>query len=123
MSSKTLSQQEVTDLGNNFIRSQLVTNRLPYSARLYWQSLDSSLAQLRDAVGIAPAASSATMLRPTAFHESLVPLLDLAALTSAHVVGGHGNPDGMHWGWDAHQVVGAALAETIRTLLKSEAHP
>jgi lysophospholipase L1-like esterase len=52
-----------------------------------------------------------------------VPLLDLAALTSEHVLGGHGNPDGMHWGWDAHQIVGTALADTIRSLLGSDAHP
>jgi lysophospholipase L1-like esterase len=52
-----------------------------------------------------------------------VPLLDLAALTSEHVLGGHGNPDGMHWGWDAHQIVGNALADTIRSLLGSDAHP
>lgn len=52
-----------------------------------------------------------------------VPLLDLAALTSEHVLGGHGNPDGMHWGWDAHRIVGTALADTIRSLLGSDAHP
>lgn len=52
-----------------------------------------------------------------------VPLLDLAALTRDHVLGGHGNPDGMHWGWDAHQVVGAALADTIRSLLESDGPP
>ena len=48
-----------------------------------------------------------------------VPLLDLAALTGDHVLGGHGNPDGMHWGWHAHQMVGDALAEHIRALLKA----
>lgn len=52
-----------------------------------------------------------------------VPLLDLAALTGDHVLGGLGNPDGMHWGWAAHHVVGDALAEVIRTLLKSDTHP
>jgi diglucosylglycerate octanoyltransferase len=52
-----------------------------------------------------------------------VPLLDLAALTGDHVLGGLGNPDGMHWGWPAHQVVGEALAEVIRTLLKSDTRP
>lgn len=52
-----------------------------------------------------------------------VPLLDLAALTGTHVLGGHGNPDGMHWGWPAHQAVADELAETIRTLLKSGSHP
>jgi diglucosylglycerate octanoyltransferase len=46
-----------------------------------------------------------------------VPLLDLAALVGDHVLGGHGNPDGMHWGWAGHQAVGAALAEVVRPLL------
>jgi diglucosylglycerate octanoyltransferase len=48
-----------------------------------------------------------------------VPLLDLAALTGDHVLAGHGNPDGMHWGWDAHRMVGDALARTISGLLES----
>lgn len=52
-----------------------------------------------------------------------VPLLDLAALTGEHVLAGRGNPDGMHWGWEAHQAVGAALADTIRPLLGLDAHP
>jgi hypothetical protein len=42
-----------------------------------------------------------------------VPLLDLAALTRDHVRRGEGNPDGMHWGWDAHAVVGGALADLV----------
>lgn len=49
-----------------------------------------------------------------------VPLLDLAALTADHVLAGHGNPDGMHWGWEGHRVVGDALREIIRPLLESE---
>jgi hypothetical protein len=28
-----------------------------------------------------------------------VPMLDLAEVVGPHVFGGHGNPDGMHWGW------------------------
>lgn len=42
-----------------------------------------------------------------------IPLLDLAALTGEHVLGGYGNADGMHWGWDAHKAVGHALAELV----------
>jgi hypothetical protein len=42
-----------------------------------------------------------------------VPLLDLTALTGAHVLAGHGNPDGMHWGWSGHAAVGAAMAELV----------
>jgi hypothetical protein len=33
------------------------------------------------------------------------------------VLGGHGNPDGMHWGWPAHVAVGAACADLLRPAL------
>lgn len=46
-----------------------------------------------------------------------VPLLDLAALVSDHVFGGRGNPDGMHWGWEAHADVGKAMAALVGPLL------
>lgn len=46
-----------------------------------------------------------------------VPLLDLAALVGDHVRGGRGNPDGIHWGWEAHELVGKALAEKVGALL------
>lgn len=46
-----------------------------------------------------------------------VALLDLRALVGEHVLGGHGNPDGMHWGWDGHAVVGRTCADVVRTLL------
>lgn len=46
-----------------------------------------------------------------------VPLLDLAALTGDHVLGGRGNPDGIHWGWEAHELVGKALADEAGALL------
>lgn len=42
-----------------------------------------------------------------------VPLLDLAALTREHVLRGEGNPDGMHWGWSGHELVGAELAKLV----------
>jgi hypothetical protein len=61
------------------IRTQLGTNRLPYSARLFWQSVDSSLAQIRETVGATGRPTSTTLLRPTTLHESLLPLLDEAA--------------------------------------------
>lgn len=69
--------QSLVDSGER-IRAQIGTGRLPYSARLYWQSLDSSLQLLRDSAGVAPAAASTTLLRPTALHEQLLPLLDQA---------------------------------------------
>lgn len=36
-----------------------------------------------------------------------------AELVAEHVRGGHGNPDGLHWGWAAHEVVGAAVARAL----------
>ncbi|MGH3620845.1 MAG: diglucosylglycerate octanoyltransferase [Sciscionella sp.] len=45
-----------------------------------------------------------------------VPVLDLAEVVREHVLGGHGNPDGMHWGWAGHELVGAAFAELIAGL-------
>ncbi len=46
-----------------------------------------------------------------------VDLLDLRALVGAHVLAGHGNPDGMHWGWPAHRDVGRACADLLRARL------
>lgn len=39
----------------------------------------------------------------------------MPALVGEHVLGGHGNPDGMHWGFAGHRAVGHALAELVRT--------
>jgi hypothetical protein len=47
-----------------------------------------------------------------------VALLDLPALVGEHVLGGHGNPDGMHWGWPGHTAVGEACAAVLRPLLR-----
>ncbi|HEX5118255.1 MAG TPA: diglucosylglycerate octanoyltransferase [Pseudonocardiaceae bacterium] len=46
-------------------------------------------------------------------HRRGVPLLDLAALTRTHVLGGEGNPDGIHWGWQAHAAVGEGMAKLV----------
>lgn len=46
-----------------------------------------------------------------------VALLDLKALVAEHVLSGRGNPDGMHWGWSAHDDVGRACAALLRTPL------
>jgi hypothetical protein len=42
-----------------------------------------------------------------------VHVLDVPALVADHVFGGHGNPDGMHWGWAAHDRVGSACASLL----------
>ncbi|MGQ0838064.1 diglucosylglycerate octanoyltransferase [Actinokineospora sp.] len=46
-----------------------------------------------------------------------VPLIDVAAVVGEHVLGGHGNADGLHWGWDGHELVGKAVAELIGPLV------
>lgn len=50
-----------------------------------------------------------------------VPMLDLRAVVSEHVLSGRGNPDGMHWGWEGHDLVGKAMAELIVPLLADPA--
>jgi hypothetical protein len=55
-----------------------------------------------------------------------------AAATGVHVVhvrphvlehlrAGRGNPDGIHYGWDAHEAVGRALADVLRPILSGPA--
>jgi diglucosylglycerate octanoyltransferase len=48
-----------------------------------------------------------------------VATLDLPALVSDHVLGGQGNPDGMHFGWEGHRRVGQALAELLRRAFRA----
>ncbi|BBG03492.1 MULTISPECIES: diglucosylglycerate octanoyltransferase [Pseudonocardia] len=58
-------------------------------------------------------AATETAIRTWAADAPAVSLLDVAPLVGTHVMGGHGNPDGMHWGWDAHRAVGEALAALL----------
>ncbi|GLZ39659.1 diglucosylglycerate octanoyltransferase [Actinokineospora sp. NBRC 105648] len=46
---------------------------------------------------------------------------DVAAVVGEHVLAGHGNVDGLHWGWLGHELVGKALAELIGPLLDRRA--
>lgn len=73
--------QSLNDIAGR-VFTQLATGRMPYSVRLYWQSIDSSLGQIREAVGVGVgvgAGSPSTVLRPTPFHDNLLPYLDQAA--------------------------------------------
>ncbi|GAB2971757.1 hypothetical protein GCM10027184_21520 [Saccharothrix stipae] len=45
-----------------------------------------------------------------------VPLLDVPPLVTEHVRSRCGNPDGMHWGWEGHALVGNAMAGLIRSV-------
>ncbi|OLL73188.1 hypothetical protein Ae168Ps1_1571c [Pseudonocardia sp. Ae168_Ps1] len=58
-------------------------------------------------------AATETAMRAWAARAPGVTLLDTAALVGDHVLGGHGNPDGMHWGWAGHRAVGTALADEL----------
>ena len=50
-----------------------------------------------------------------------VTLLDLPELVAEHIRSGAGNPDGIHFGWDAHRRIGDALAEMLAPLLAVDA--
>lgn len=78
--SRSRLQWEVQSLADSLarIQTQWSAGRLPYAARLYWQSLESSLVQMQEAVGLA-SGTPTSVLRPSPLHEQLLPLLDQAA--------------------------------------------
>ena len=45
-----------------------------------------------------------------------IPVVDLPLLVGEHIAAGEGNPDGLHWGWPAHAVVGKAVAAALAEL-------
>jgi len=47
-------------------------------------------------------------------EEKNVPLVDLAEAVRANVFSDQGNPDGIHWGWDGHTGVAAAMLTALR---------
>lgn len=42
-----------------------------------------------------------------------VPLVDLYELVRPYQLAGDGNPDGLHWGWAAHEAVGHAVGREV----------
>ena len=46
-------------------------------------------------------------------HRERVTGIDLDPVIGAHLAAGHNNPDGMHWGWQAHRDVGRLLGEAL----------
>lgn len=52
-----------------------------------------------------------------------VHLLDLDPLVGPALSSRTGNPDGMHWSWDTHRAVGAALAEVLARTQREPAAP
>ena len=65
----------------------------------------------RVTVGHGPAVAAA---RAWGVREG-VPMVDLPSIVAPHLAAGRCNPDGMHWGWQVHAEVGAAMAEEVRT--------
>jgi hypothetical protein len=81
-------------------------------------------------LGILPAphraASYGSVARPSARGHALavaaarawgrrnrVPMVDLPRLVGPHLAAGRANPDGMHFGWEAHAAVGAEVARLV----------
>ncbi|MEJ2861511.1 diglucosylglycerate octanoyltransferase [Actinomycetospora flava] len=48
-----------------------------------------------------------------------VPLVDPVPHVAEHVLGGHGNPDGIHWGWAAHAAVGESVGREVAAALRA----
>lgn len=49
-------------------------------------------------------------------HEHAVPLVDFGPPTDEHVLAGRGNPDGIHWGFEAHEAVADAMGAELRSI-------
>ena len=42
-----------------------------------------------------------------------IPLVDLKEAVQEHVLGGRGNPDGIHWNFEAHKAVAALMLTAL----------
>jgi hypothetical protein len=51
--------------------------------------------------------------------ELAVPVVELEPLVCGHRDAGRSNPDGLHWGWEAHRDVALAYADVLEPLLRS----
>ncbi|SNS80730.1 diglucosylglycerate octanoyltransferase [Rhodococcoides kyotonense] len=49
-----------------------------------------------------------------------VPLVDLADAVRENIMSGNANPDGIHWGWDAHVAVADAMLAHLRPLVGAD---
>lgn len=45
--------------------------------------------------------------------EHNIPLVDLKAAVAEHIVGGRGNPDGIHWNFEAHRAVAELMLKAL----------
>ncbi|NNH74202.1 SGNH/GDSL hydrolase family protein [Nocardia uniformis] len=53
-------------------------------------------------------------------HE--VPLVDLAAAVRDNIFSDDANPDGIHWGWEAHSAVARAMVKVLSEVTSNEVH-
>ncbi|NLE80510.1 MAG: SGNH/GDSL hydrolase family protein [Rhodococcus sp.] len=51
-----------------------------------------------------------------------VPIVDLGEAVRDNIESGDANPDGIHWGWDAHVQVAEAMVRTIRQSVAAESN-
>jgi hypothetical protein len=42
-----------------------------------------------------------------------IPLVDLKEAVAPHVLGGRGNPDGIHWNFEAHEAVAELMLKAL----------
>ncbi|MGH3971388.1 MAG: diglucosylglycerate octanoyltransferase, partial [Mycobacterium sp.] len=42
-----------------------------------------------------------------------IPLVDLKAAVAEHIMNGRGNPDGIHWNFEAHQAVTELMLKAL----------
>jgi len=45
-----------------------------------------------------------------------VPIVDIEKYVLKGLVSGNANPDGMHWAWETHELVGEALANALEPI-------
>ena len=57
------------------------------------------------------AGTVSAVTRWAALHD--IPLVDLKAAVAEHVLGGRGNPDGIHWNFEAHRAVADLMLKAL----------
>jgi lysophospholipase L1-like esterase len=69
---------------------------------------------IADTYGRAHHGREATVAAITEWAEQQdIPLVDLKAAVAEHVLNGRGNPDGIHWNFEAHQAVAELMLKGL----------
>jgi diglucosylglycerate octanoyltransferase len=67
-----------------------------------------------DTYGYSHRGRAGTVAAITAWaEEHRIPLADLKAAVAEHVYGGNGNPDGIHWNFEAHEAVAGHMLKAL----------